>query len=374
MSDVLIIGGGVIGLSIARELHRSGAGKITVLDKGVCGGGASWAAAGMLSPDVHGVEHDSFYELCAASEAMFPALAAELNEETDVDIELEQTGTLEVAVGDKQGSQLLAKCRAQAAAGITAETLSLEDLLKREPELSSLITIGAFYPNDWQVENRKLLAALRRYAELNGIEIRENIEVTNVIVYDGRANGVGTAAGRVSAEHTIIATGAWTSLIKLGSSEMPFDVKPIRGQIVEFQGRPGEIAHVIWSDHGYIVPRRDGRILAGSTSEDVGFDHSVTDEARDELISMATQIAPVIGTLPVTAHWSGLRPFAADGLPVIGPVAGIDGLTVASGHYRNGILLAPITARLVADRILNNEATLDLAAFRPDRFRSAAAI
>jgi glycine oxidase len=304
---------------------------------------------------------------------MYPAFAAELFDETGIDIELDRTGTLDVAFGEDDGRRLLARYRKQAAMGIAVETFSLEEVLRVEPELSSTITVAAFYANDWQVENRKLLAALVRYAELNDIEIRENAEVTNVVIENGKATGVETPDGPIHAEHTIIATGAWTSLIKLGDSAMPFDVKPVRGQIVEFQGRPGEIAHVIWSERGYVVPRRDGRILAGSTSEDAGFDHSVTDAGRNELISMASQIAPVIGTLPVTGHWSGLRPFAADGLPVLGPVAGIDGLTIATAHYRNGILLAPLTAKLVATIILANENAPEVASFSPNRFRSAAA-
>jgi glycine oxidase len=375
MSDILIIGGGIIGLSIAREMLRRGAGRVTVIETGTCAREASWAAAGMLSPCVEAVDSDEFYRLCAASRDMYPAVARELLDETGIDIELDRTGTLDVAFGEEDGRRLLDKCRKQRAAGIAVEALSLEEVLRREHELSCTITIAAHYPDDWQVENRKLLTALLRYAELNDISVRENTEAASVIVENGTARGVQTAAGPAYADHTIIATGAWTSLIKLGSSEMPFDVKPVRGQIVEFQGTPGEIAHVVWSGRGYIVPRRDGRILAGSTSEDAGFDHSVTDEARNGLISMASQIAPLIGTLPVTGHWSGLRPFATDGLPVIGPIAGIEGLTIAAGHYRNGILLAPLTAKLVSDAVLNKEApAAELSAFSPNRFRSATAV
>lgn len=372
-TDVLIIGGGVIGLSIARELRRRGAGKITVIEKGMCGREASWAAAGMLSPDIDAEEPDDLYRLCSASRDMYAAFAAELLDETGVDIELDCTGTLKVAFNEDDGRQFLEKYRKQAAMGIAVETYSLEDILKVEPHLSSTITVGAFYPNDWQVENRRLLAALLRYAELNLIDVRENIEVAGVIVENDTARGVQTTDGPVYADHTIIATGAWTSLIKLGDSRMPFAVKPIRGQIVEFQGPPSTFVNVVWSDRGYIVPRLDGRVLAGATSEDVGFDHSVTGDSRAELISMASQIAPIVGTMDVIDHWSGLRPFAGDGKPVIGKLNGIDGLTIATGHYRNGILLAPLTALLVAERVVDEADAPAFTIFGPDRFRSAAA-
>lgn len=371
--DILIIGGGVIGLSIARELRRRSAGKITVIEKNGCAREASWAAAGMLSPDIETCESDDLYRLCAASRDMYPAFAAELFDETGIDIELDRTGTLDVAFGEEDGRRLLEKYRKQAAMGIAVETLSLEGVLKVEPELSSTVTVAAFYPNDWQVENRKLLAALLRYAELNDIEIRENTEVTSVNIQNGMATGVQTCGSLVPAGHTIIATGAWTSFIKLGDAAMPLSVKPIRGQIVEFQGPPGTIKHVVWSERGYIVPRLDGRVLTGSTSEDVGFDHGVTTAARDDLISMALQISPFFSTVKVVDHWSGLRPMVNDTMPVLGPLRGVEGLTIATGHYRNGILLAPVTADLVAERLMSQTDAPAFTTFGPDRSRLAAA-
>lgn len=372
-TDVLIIGGGIIGLSIARELRRRGAGSVIVLEQGECGREASWAAAGMLSPDVETLAADPFHALCTASRDIYPSFAAELLDETGVDIELDRRGTLDVALGDEDGARLLAKCRKQADARIAVETLSLEEILKLEPELSSKITIGAFYPNDWQVENRKLLAALARFAGSNGIQIREHTPVTNIIIENGVARGVDTRDGPTYAGHTIVATGAWTSLIKLGDVAIPLAVKPVRGQIVVFQGPPQAIGHVVYSDRGYIVPRADGRILAGSTSEDAGFDRSVTTQARSDLIEMASRIAPMIRTMEVADHWSGLRPFAADGLPVLGPLPGVEGLTVATGHYRNGILLAPVTASLTAESVIEQKVVPAFVAFSPARFRAAAA-
>ncbi|MBK9215191.1 MAG: glycine oxidase ThiO [Chloracidobacterium sp.] len=372
MADVLIIGGGVIGLSIARELRRRGTDKITVIERGRCGREASWAAGGMLTTDVHAAVKDDAYLLGTKSRGMYPALADELLDETGIDIELDQTGTVDVAFGDEDGQRLLEKSRQQASIGIAIETLSLEEILKLEPELSSAIQVGAYYANDWQVENRKLLLALLRYASLNDIEVREGTEASAIIVENGRATGVQAVDGPQYAGHTILATGAWTSLIKLGDAAMPFTVKPIRGQIVEFQGSPNEIVHVVWAGHTYIVPRADGRVLVGSTSEDVGFDHSITEQARCELVEKAARIAPSIGSMQVTDHWSGLRPFAGDSLPVIGGIAGIDDLLIATAHYRNGILLAPVTASLVADAIAG-ESTSEFDTFRPDRFAAAAA-
>ncbi|MBP9665399.1 MAG: glycine oxidase ThiO, partial [Pyrinomonadaceae bacterium] len=344
-----------------------------VIEKGACGREASWAAGGMLTTDVHATVQDDAYLLGATSRGMYSTLAAELLDETGIDIELDRTGTIDVAFGDEDGRRLFEKYRQQTSAGITVETLSLEEVLRLEPELSSTIQIAAYYSNDWQVENRKLLLALLRYASLNDIEIRERPEVASLIVENGTAKGVQTARGPMYAGHTIIATGAWTSLIKLGDAAMPFTVKPIRGQIVAFAGPPRTIAHVLWTGHSYIVPRVDGRVLVGSTSEDVGFDHSVTEQARSELMETAIHIAPAIGTMQTVDHWSGLRPFAGDGLPVIGPIAGLDGITIATGHYRNGILLAPVTASIVADALIGKADAAFLDGFRPDRFRLAAA-
>jgi glycine oxidase len=351
--EVLIIGGGVIGLSIARELHSRGLRKITLIEKGVCGEESSWAAAGMLGPQVEADVKDAFFDLCCESRDLYPDVAAALLNETDVDIELDRTGTLSLAFTEEDADKLDKRFRWQRDAGLAVEHLSTEEILKAEPHVSPAVQIGLFFKNDWQVENRKLLNALRRYAEMNGIKIMENTRVERLVTQGGRVTGAVTDHGIFTADKTVLATGAWSSLIKIGDVLPPFHVNPVRGQMICLRPESKLFRYVVYSRRGYIVPRLDGRILAGSTSETAGFEKLVTDEASAFLQKMAIEISPFLGGLPVTDHWSGLRPFATDGMPILGDVDGIDDLVIATAHYRNGILLAPITAKLIAERVVD---------------------
>ncbi len=367
-SEILIIGGGVIGLSIARELHRRGAGRITVVDRSSFGLESSWAAGGMLGPQAEAEETGLFFDFCSASRDLYPDLAAELLEETGVDIELDRTGTLYVALTGHDANALERRFEWQKAEGLSVEPLSAEEVRRREPFISPDVRFGLYFADDWQVDNRKLVSAFKRYAYLNGITLAENTKIDRLIVDGDRVVG---AAGdqEFRAGHTILATGAWTSLIKIGVGEMPFRVEPVRGQMVVFQLAKRLFSHVIYSTRGYIVPRLDGRVLAGSTSEKVGFDKSTTEEAATGLRAMASEIAPSTAGLPTADHWSGLRPYVFDGFPVIGNLSGLDGLTIATAHYRNGILLAPLTARLVGDSVLNADKDGLPREFAPGRFR-----
>jgi glycine oxidase len=330
-SDFLIIGGGVIGLSIARELHKRGAGSIAIVDRGRIGGEASWAAAGMLAPNAEGHADDELFRLCTASNQLYPSFATELLDETGIDIELDRTGTLVLAFSDQEAAEHATKYEWQRTAGISAEKLTADEIRKLEPNISPDVHSGFRYHNDWQVENRKLVAALRRYCAISGIELIENTEITSLP--DDRT--------------VIVTTGAWTNDL------LPKpDVKPIRGQMISLAGRDSRILrHVIYSPRGYVVPRIDGRILVGATVEDVGFAKEVTPEAIASLKTAAVEIAPLLGHLDVAESWAGLRPFIAGELPAIGRVPVLENVFVATGHYRNGILLAPITAKMIADEI-----------------------
>lgn len=330
-TEFLIIGGGVIGLSIARELHKRGAGSITIVDKGRIGGEASWAAAGMLAPNAECHSDDELFQLCTASNALYPTFAAELLEETGIDVELDRTGTLVLAFNDEYAAVLDSKYEWQRGAGIEVEKLSAMDVRSLEPRISPDVHSGYRYPNDWQVENRKLVAALRKYCEINEIELIEN---TAVETLRGDAKFIVTA-------------GAWSNdlLPKL-------DVKPIRGQMISLAATDSRILrHVIYSSRGYVVPRADGRILVGATVEDAGFAKEVTPKAIAALKAAAAEISPSLASLDIVESWAGLRPFATGGMPVIGRVRDIENAFVATGHYRNGILLAPITATMIADAI-----------------------
>lgn len=371
-SEILIVGGGVIGLSIARELHKKGLRRITVVDSGEVGREASYAAAGMLAPNAETDKIDDFYNFCSRSSGLYPRFADELCEETGVDIELDRSGTLYLAFTDHDVMEIRERYKWQSGAGLNAAHLSTRETLEIEPCLSPDVRASLFFPNDWQVENRKLLSALRKYAELNGIEIREKIKVDSLIDSDGAILGIETEGSTILADTTVIATGAWTSLIKIGDAAMPLNIKPIRGQMICYQMPPRTFSKVIYSPRGYIVPRADGRILAGSTAEDIGFNKNVTDKGIGSLKDVAAEIARVLARAEISESWAGLRPFAADGLPVLGEIPGYENLVVATAHYRNGILLAPITAKIIADKIANGFDSEYFRRFGPDRFSNAA--
>lgn len=370
-SDVLIIGGGVIGLSIARELHKSGVRRVTIVERGRVGQEASFAAAGMLAPNAEATSADSFYRFCRDSCGLYPDLADELLEETGVNIELDRSGTLYAAFTEEDSAELAEKHRWQREAGMNVERLSAAETLDAEPQISYEVRESLLYPDDWQVENRKMLAALRVYADRNGIEILENAEVKQLVTENGRVVGSATETERFAAGVTVLATGAWTSLIKIGAARMPFEVKPIRGQMISYRMTERRFKHVVCSPRGYLVPRMDGRVLIGATVEDAGFDKTVTDEGVEGLRLAGTEIAPCLAGLEIDEKWSGLRPFAADGLPVLGLVTGVEDVLIATAHYRNGILLSPQTAKLIAAKITRNESSELFDVFGAGRFERA---
>ena len=370
ISNVLIVGGGVIGLSIARELHRRGVGKITIVERGLIGREASYAAAGMLAPNADNENHDDFYDLCSASCALYPEYAEAILAETDVDIELEQSGTLYLSFSEEDSEILNARYLWQKDAGVAVKHLSAEETLKAEPLVSPATRESLFYPDDWQVENRKLVAGLRRYAELNGIGIREQTEVQSLMTENGKAIGAQMDGTRFLAGVTVITSGAWTSLIKIDRSPIPVVVKPIRGQMISFHPPEKMFQRVVFSRRGYIVPRRDGRVLSGATVEDAGFDQTTTDAGGRQLMRVAAEISPALTGYDIVDKWAGLRPFSLDGLPVLGEISSIKDLFVATAHFRNGILLAPITAKLISEKIVDGIASKYLDVFSSNRWAS----
>ena len=371
-SDVLIIGGGVIGLSLARELHKKGVRQITILERGAAvGSESSHAAAGMLAPQAETDRADWFTQFCTESLRLYPNFADELLDETGVDIELDRSGTLYLAFTENDSAEMLRRYEWQTSANLPLEHLTAQETLRAEPFVSPDVRESLFFPDDWQVENRKLLRALEKYAETNEIKIVPNAEVINLLTENDKITGAATANEKFFAEKVVLTTGAWTSLIKTGGFALP-SIKPIRGQMICFQTAKRLFQKVIYTPRGYIVPRADGRILVGATVEDAGFDKSVTDSGTKILLETALEISPSLANLEIVEKWAGLRPFAADGLPVIGDFAEIENLFIAAAHYRNGILLAPLTAQILAENILENTASEYFESFNPRRFSAAA--
>jgi len=371
-ADVVIIGGGVIGLTIARALALQGVRNVLLVERARLGAEASSAAAGMLAPQAEADDADGFFNLCCQSRDMYPTFAAALREETGIDSELDRTGTLYLAFTEHDQREIEHRYDWQIRAGLNVQKLNSFDARSLEPGISESVRGALKFPNDIQVENRRLLSALIAANEKLGVQLTTGTTVESIRINRGRIEGAETSRGFVSTTAIVVSGGAWSSFIKVADAASPNPrIEPVRGQMVCFDssGYPPSIArHVIYSSRGYLVPRRDGRVLAGSTTELAGFDKAVTASGVHSILSNVLEISPRISDLPLTGAWAGLRPRAQDSLPVLGPIAEIRGLVFATGHYRNGILLAPITGELIAGAIVDNVVSPDLKAYGPDRF------
>jgi glycine oxidase len=368
-ADVVIIGGGVIGLAIARALRQRGVRQVMLIERGRPGAEASWAAGGILAPQVEADHADAFFRLACASRDLYPAFAASLTEETGIDVELERSGTLCLGFTAKEEEELRRRYAWQASEGLQVEWLSGDEARRLEPGLSANVASALRLPNDFQVENRHLVSALLSANKKAEVQLVADCEVSALRIEDEKVRGVETSSGFVAAPIVVVAAGAWSSLI--ASPGLPLiEIEPVRGQMLCFSADSKIARHVIFSARGYLVPRRDGRVLAGSTSEHVGFEKCMTADGIKTIRAMTREISDAIAALPMIDSWAGLRPRAKDDLPVLGPCEAVQGLFYATGHYRNGILLAPITGEVIAGAIVQGVAPLDLSPFSPDRFRS----
>ena len=342
-----------------------------LIERGRPGNEASWAAGGILAPQVEADHQDDFFQLACASRDLYPEFAESLKEETGVDVELDTTGTLCLGLTEKNEAELRRRYEWQQSEHLEVEWLTGDEARRLEPCVSAEVRCALRFPRDFQVENRRLISALLRANEELGIQLATGSSVNAIRIKHERVCGVETSNGFVEGPVVVLAAGAWASFIKLPDAKLPaVSIEPVRGQMLCFEARPQIARHVLYSPRGYLVPRRDGRVLAGSTAEHVGFDKRVTDEGVDALKSMMIEIAPEIAALPMTDSWAGFRPCAQDGLPVLGPGAEIEGFFYATGHYRNGILLAPITGNVIADAIVDGVVPESIQAFSPDRFSS----
>ena len=368
-ADVAIIGGGVIGLAVARALALRGIHNVLLLERGSLGAESSSAAAGMLAPQAEANRPHEFFYLTCQSRDMYPTFASALLEETGIDIQLDPTGTLYLAFTEHDADELEVRYAWQKKAGFPIEKFSADAVRKLEPSICEDVRSGLRFPLDTQVENRRLISALAAANERLGVRMETRTDVMSLKVERGRVAGIETSRGFVAADRVVIAGGAWSSLLGAAGIALPnLRIKPVRGQMLCFEANPQIARHVIYSPRGYIVPRRDGRLLAGSTTEHAGFEKRVTAAGVQAILSASLEISPRIAALPMTDSWAGLRPRAADTLPVLGPCAEITGVFYATGHYRNGILLAPVTGELIARAIVDQVFPPALNIFSPDRF------
>lgn len=364
MHDVIIVGGGVIGLSVARELAVQGR-SVLVLDRGNPRDATSWAAAGMLAPQSEADDASPLFNLCLASAKLYRKWADHLHVESGIDPEYADSGLLFVASTEEALCRLKQNLEWQQSIGLKGELLSPEATVRLEPRLTLPIAGAVFMPDECHVTPRRLLESLTGACAAKGVEIRTGIRVLEIQQAGGRVTGVRTSAEQLGAEKIIIASGVRSP--EIGGLTPKIPVTPRKGQILSLTSNSRQFTHMIRWEHAYMVPRRSGELIIGATNEDAGFDRSITPAGVGSLLQRVQQLSSHVADLPIGEIWTGLRPATPDGLPVIGK-AELEGLFYATGHYRNGILLAPITASAVVSLIGNQPAPVALEAFVPSRF------
>lgn len=369
---VAIIGAGIIGLSIGVRLACAGC-RVDLFDRGEAGRGATHAAAGMLAAGVEAEPGEQvLLPLCLASQTMWPEFAQELERTTGVNVGLRREGTLAVALNRDDLDALRHKYEFQRSLGIPLEWLSGAAVKEREPHLHPR-TAGAVYSaNDGQVDNRNVAKALILALAKAGGHLHEKQNVSGIDVEAGRVRGVIVEDRLHAADIVVLAAGAWSrQLGGLPKSALP-PVRPVKGQMIAVRMNLDEplLKHVIWAPKSYLVPRLDGRLLLGATTEEKGFDTNLTAGGVMALLEAAWRAVPGIEELPIDEMWTGFRPGSRDDAPILGPVSAVSGLVLATGHHRNGILLAPMTAHTIAEFILNGIIDERIQRFGLDRFRS----
>jgi glycine oxidase len=361
----VIVGGGVMGCAAAFELARAGV-KVTVLERSVPGAEASSAAAGILGAQVEAHHPGAGTDLGLASRKLYPALVKELEHLSGISVGYRRSGVLKVEYDAAQAAELDRSLAWQKRSGLSLRRLGGKALREREPALSAEVAGGVWFEEDATLDPRALLAALRVAAEKSGAIFRSGAFVKGVALVNGRAEGVELDDGSiVRGTHVVLAAGSWTSLVTRQGDDTP-RVVPARGQIVELKTSVPLLSAVVFGPECYLVPRADGRLLIGSTLEFVGFRREVTAGAVAKLLAAAIRLVPALEAAELSAHWSSFRPYTEDELPLLGPSA-TPGLIFMSGHYRNGILLGPISAKIVAACVTGRKPPLDIAAFSPDR-------
>jgi glycine oxidase len=362
---LIVVGGGVIGCATAYELARAGC-AVTLFERATPGAEASGAAAGMLAP----LGADAglpFERLALASWRLFPAVAEDLRQRTGIDIEYVTRGTIYPLFSTQDVNAAAARARRPQARELSIEAWDAADVREREPALGPAVRGAMFVKGDHWVNNQRLVVAYAQAALGAGVGLHVGMAVSRVVVEDGRARGVIVEGERVEADAVLLAAGAWTGqLVDSFGGRLP--VGPQRGQMLALNHVPPVLRHVVHAPDVYLVPRPSGELLIGATVERVGFTREVTAQGIGGLLAAALGLAPSLGGLSITRTWCGFRPWAPDGLPVLGPWPGVEGLFVATAHFRNGILLAPITARLMSAWITAGKISADARDFLPERF------
>ncbi len=365
---VAVVGAGVIGLSIAWRLTQAGC-SVNLYDRSAAGRGASWAAAGMLEVAAEdSLRHEALVELGRSSRLLWPEFAAELERAASREIGFRAEGALSVARSAAEVDHLRSVYERQRIFGLEVSWLSREETLELEPNLAADVEAGLHCPSDAQVDSRRLVDALKLAASRSGVMFHEHKAVRAVSCAGSAVRAIQVGGRARPADIVIIAAGHGSSDIVIEGAP-PVRVTPVKGQMLALRMDRDKplLNHAIRSGRSYLAPRRDGRLLIGASVEEGKDDTATTAEEIDALLSFGRSLAPGTAHLKEVDRWAGVRPGTVDGLPIIGPCS-IEGLLMATAHYRNGILWAPITSELVTNLVMGREAAPLLRNFAPDRF------
>jgi glycine oxidase len=359
--DVVIVGGGIIGLLTAYELVESGA-RVTIVDRQSIAKESSWAGGGILSPLYPWRYPEAVTRLASWSQQHYAGLMQNLLDITGIDPQYLNSGLLISSPNEQEIAVKWAEKHK-----ISLELVDKDTALQIQPGIQTDENSWIWMTEVAQVRNPKLLQALRAYMSIKGVKIIENEPISEIKSKSGRVTGLQSPQGLIPAERCLVATGAWSAEL-LGVSGNKLPIEPVKGQIILLKGKPGLVNRIVMKDSHYLIPRKDGRILVGSTLEYVGFDKSTTVQAREELTAAAEAIFPgITSECKFETQWAGLRPGSPEGIPYIGELPGVSGLFASGGHFRNGFVLAPASARLGADLILGREPVLDPAPYQLKR-------
>ncbi|MDT8427363.1 MAG: glycine oxidase ThiO [Pseudomonadales bacterium] len=356
MSDFVIVGGGIMGMLLAKELSHAGA-EITLIEKSLCGREASWAGGGIVSPLYPWRYSPAVTALASWAQSLYPALCAELLEITGIDPELEESGLLMLDAGDEE--EALAWARN---AGKTMQRLDARDIYRHQPGLAAGFNSALWMEDIANVRNPRLGKALRDFlGRLQGVTILEETEVLRMEFASAKLVSLrikqGAQINTIKGRNYIVTAGAWSANLLASITEVA--IKPIKGQMLLFNPGRKLLDSIVLTSGRYLIPRRDHQLLVGSTLEDKGFDKQESEEARQSLMQSAVAMLPALSDYPVVAQWAGLRPGTSTGIPYIGQCGSCENLFINAGHYRNGLVLAPASARLMADLLLGHTPLLD---------------
>jgi glycine oxidase len=365
--DVVIAGGGLIGGAIALELTQAGL-RVGLFERGEPGREASWASAGILSPAPESPGMIPMVPLGKASMDLYPGFVANVEEISGQVVGFRPFGTMDALFSRDAPRDLSTLIALHHGLGLKAEPLRPEDARELEPALNANVEAAALRPEEASIDNRALIRAVLESARKSGAEIFPEHAVDAIRREGGRCTGLRVRDENVAAEWTVVAAGCFSGSIAGAEAYAP--VRPAKGQMVSLRAAEIKIERVLWSEKVYLVPRNDGRILAGATVEYVGFDKQVTAGAVNKILSDAIELAPGLANARIEETWAGLRPDSPDHLPILGPTD-LEGLLMATGHFRSGVLLTPITARLVREWITEQRVSVDWERLSPMRFAAA---